>query len=198
MLVIGMAMSLTACTSDDPSKGGFFGGLIGLGSGAYEGRVDAEKAELEAEEVRYQGEVDGRNRLDRSLTERRAQAAELGDRLASLREDVDGLDAEITALQEEENVTVEQVEQAEADVATLLDDIDRIEQERAVADEARALGADAGPDVDPAEFGEPPREQISDLRTYIDKLQAAVDALKQVRDGRSIEAGAGTVETSGR
>ncbi|MGI9421247.1 MAG: hypothetical protein ACR2RA_25755 [Geminicoccaceae bacterium] len=189
MLMAGAAALLTGCATDDPNQGGLFGGLIGLGSGAYQERVVTEEAALDAEEARYQGELDSQAHLDLSLTERRAQAAELGDQLASLRAEVDVLDAEIAVLQDEESVTVEQVERAEADVATLLDDIDRIEQDRTAIEEARAIGADAGPDADPSEFGEPPREQVSELRAYINKLQEAVDALKSARERRTQAAG---------
>ena len=182
------AFLLTACTTDDPKSGGFFGGLFGLGSGAYEERVVEEKAALQAEKVRYRKEADGNERLDQTLEKRRAEASGLERQVASLEEEMNGLDAEIAALQREETVTREDVEKAEADVASLLDDIDRIETEQNVTDQARALGADANPDTDPAAFGEPPSERVSDLRAYIDKLQEAVDALKSARAKRAGEA----------
>ncbi len=180
-LCLNAALLLSGCTTDDPKKGGFFGGLFGLGSGAYATRVDDEKAALKAKEARYREEVAGREKLGRALEARRSRALDLRRQVASLRVDIEGLDAEIEKLRRERTVTRDEVEQAEANVALLLDDIDRIETEREVLEQAKALGAEADQDTDPAEFGEPPREQVSDLRAYINKLQEAVDGLKSAR-----------------
>lgn len=182
------ATLLAGCTTDDPNEGGLFGGLIGLGSGAYETRVADETAALRADEIRYQEEIDGNKNLDRALRKRHAEASDLERQLTSLRQELDGLDTEILALQRDETITQDEVEQAEAGVALLLNDIDRIEAEREAHEQAKTLGADAAPDTDPAEFGEPPREQVSELRAYIIELQQAVDALKSTREKRAGEA----------
>ncbi|MGI9500470.1 MAG: hypothetical protein ACR2P3_10550 [Geminicoccaceae bacterium] len=184
---IAIASLLAGCTTDDPRKGGLLGGLIGLGGGAYQERVVDEKAALEVQEGRYQQEVEGNERLDQSLAARRALAQELEHEVAWLEREMDGLDAEIAALQREESTTRDDVEKVETNVASLLDDLDRIETEREAHEQAKALGADADQDTDPAIFGEPPREQVSDLRAYIIKLQAAVDALKSTREKRAVE-----------
>lgn len=178
---------LAGCATDDPNRGGFFGGLIGLGSGAYEARVADETAALRAEEVRYREEIDGNEQLDQALRERHVEASDLKRQLTSLRQEIDELDIEITALQREETTTQNEVAQAEADVVTLLDDIDRIEAEQEAHEQAIALGADADQGEDPAEFGEPSREQVSDLRAYIIELQAAVDALKSARERQAAD-----------
>lgn len=188
ILGIATALLLVGCTKDDPNKGGLLGGMFGLGSGAYEKRVVDETAALKAEEARYQEQLESNEQLDRSLRTGREHAADLEREVASLRQDIYGLDAEIAALQSEESVTKDEVEKAQADVASLLDEIDRIEAERKAHEQAKALGADADQDTDPAAFGEPPREQVSDLRAYIIKLQEAVDALKSAREKRSGEA----------
>ncbi len=185
ILCVNAGLMLTGCANDDPRKGGFFGGLFGLGSGAYAERVDDEKTALKAEQVRYREEVAGRESLDQVLEKRRAEAADLKGQVASLRESVESLDAEIERLQREQSVTRDEVDQAEADVALFIDDIDRIETEREALEQAKALGADADQDTDPLEFGEPPREQVSDLRAYIIKLQEAVEALKAARAERA-------------
>ena len=184
------ALLLAGCTTDDPDKGGLFGGLIGIGSGAYEERVADQTAALKTEEIRYKSEVDGNRELDRALRERRSQASDLQRQLASLRQQVDGLDVEIEALRREGTVTGDEVEKAESNVASILDEIDRIESEQVVHEKAKALGADGDPDTDPAEFGEPPSEQVSDLRAYIIELQEAVDALKSARERHAGEADA--------
>ncbi|MGI9485567.1 MAG: hypothetical protein ACR2RF_06745 [Geminicoccaceae bacterium] len=188
VLCLNTGLLLTGCATDDPRKGGFFGGLFGLGSGAYAARVDGEKAELRAEEARYQEEFEGREILDQTLEERRAEAFDLKGRVASLREGVEDLDAEIERLEREKTFTQDEVDAAEAGVALLVDDIDRIEAEQEMLEQAKALGADADQDADPLEFGEPPREQVSDLRAYIIKLQEALDGLKSARERQAGEA----------
>ncbi|MEM9629647.1 MAG: hypothetical protein AAGA21_25740, partial [Pseudomonadota bacterium] len=102
--------------------------------------------------------------------------------VVTLRAELDDLDAEIEALQGEEALARDDVARAEADVASLLENIDRLEAQQAANEEAKALGADAGPDADPAEFGEPASDaEVSELRAYIEKLRQAVDALKETR-----------------
>lgn len=187
---IALALLLAGCASDDPKQGGFFGGLIGLGSGAYEDRVDQESAALNAEQVRYQEGIDDQDRLDGAVKERRAQADRLEREIAALGADIGDLDAEIAAMRRDEAVTLDDVTAAEAKVAALVDEIDRVQKEQAAHEQAKALGADADRDTDPAQFGEPSADQVSDLRAYINKLQDALEALKAARD-RRLEEGAG-------
>ena len=194
-ICLSVGLLLAGCTTDDPRKGGLFGGLFGLGSGAYAERVAGEKAALRAEEARYQEEAGSSERLGEIVDGRRVQAADLKRQVASLRQDIEGLDAEIDALQRERTVTQDEVAAAEANVAALLGDVDRIETEQEAIEQAKALGADADEDTDPAQFGEPPREQVSDLRAYIIKLQEAVDGLKQARERRATEEQASTPES---
>ncbi len=185
---LGIAAALAACTTDDPREGGLVGGLVGLGSGTYERRIVEETEALETEKLRHRDEAEAHAMLSRDRSERRELAAELELELSALHEQVDKLDVEIAALRRREAVTQDDVAKAEADVAALLDDIDRIEAERDADERARALGADAGRESDPAAFGEPPKEQVSDLRAYIDRLQKAIDALKETRERHAGEA----------
>ena len=187
---------LVGCATDDPREGGFLGGLVGLGSGAYQGRVVDETAVLQAERIRYQKETDGRTNLEDTLMQRQSYALDVERELVTLREEIDDIDAEIAVIESEEVVTRDEVEKVKAAVASLLDDIERIKAEQAAEEQAKALGADAGQDADPAKFGEPPVEQVSDLRAYINKLQAAVDALKATRDRRMKDALAGSIKAA--
>ena len=187
---------LAGCTNDDPREGGLIGGLVGLGSGAYQERVADEKAALQAERIRYEKEADGKIALEETFMQRQSHALDVERELVALREEIDIIDAEIATIESEEAVTRDEVEKVKADVATILDDIERIRAEQAAQERAKALGADAGPEADPAEFGEPPVEQVSDLRAYIDKLQAAVDDLKATRNRRMSEASTRSIETA--
>ncbi|MGI9510614.1 MAG: hypothetical protein ACR2QJ_14835 [Geminicoccaceae bacterium] len=189
------ALLVAGCTNDDPKEGGLLGGLVGLGSGSYDKRIDDETATLQAETVRYQQQIESNEQLDQSLREGREHASDLQLEVVSLEVEMDGLDAEIVTLQDEESLTEEVVEKAKADVASLRHRIDRIEAEQKAHEEAKALGADADPETDPAAFGEPPRDQVTDLRAYINKLQAAVDALKHTREQRSKETKLDRAET---
>ncbi len=188
ILAISTALLLTACVSDDPRQGGFFGGLAGLGSGTYEQRVADEEAALKLEKVRHQEEVDDGAKLDNVIGNRESQALDMEREILLLREDIDSLDTEIEVLLHERIIAQDDVVRAEADVAALLDEIERIEAEQVTNEQARALGADAGSDTDPAAFGEPSREEVSELRAYINKLQEAVDALKATRARQAAEA----------
>ena len=187
---------LAGCSSNDPREGGLLGGLVGLGSGAYQERVVDEKAALQAERVRYQDETEGKAQLEDTLMHRQSHALDMERELVLLRAEIDAIDAEIAAIEKEKVVTRDKVEEVKAAVAILLDDIDRIKAEQAAQEQAKVLGADAGPEADPAEFGEPPLEQVSDLRAYINKLQAAVDALKATRDRRMKEASARSIRSA--
>lgn len=184
---------LAGCTTDDPREGGLLGGLVGLGSGTYQERVIDEKAALQAERVRFEEETDGKIALEDTLMQRRSYALDVERELVTLREEIDAIDAEIATIESEEVITRDEVDKVKAAVADLLDDIDRIKAEQAAQERAKALGADAGPEADPAEFGEPSVEQMSDLRAYINKLQAAVDALKATRDRRMRAASARSI-----
>jgi hypothetical protein len=181
-LVIGAGLLLAACASDDPRQGGFFGGLIGLSKGTYDERVASETKALEFERARHQEELDDGEQLDGVIRERESYALDIEREVVALRAELGDLDAEIEALQGEQSLTLDDVARAEADVASIIDGIERLEAEQAASETAKALGADAGPDADPAEFGEPERSaDVGELRAYIDKLQAAVDALKETR-----------------
>ena len=181
-LVIGAGLPLTACVSDDPRQGGFFGGLIGLGSGTYDERVAKETEALEREQARHQEELDDGEQLNDVIRSRESYALDVEREVVALRTELEDLDAEIEVLLHDRVIAEDDVARAEADVASLLDDINQLESEQVVSEQARALGADAGPDADPAEFGEPARDaEVNELRAYIDKLQQAVDALKATR-----------------
>jgi chromosome segregation ATPase len=184
----GIALIVGGCAADDPGKGGFFGGLIGLGSGSYERRAADRTEAWKAEEARYQEELASKNELDGALRDRRTRAVYLERQVAMLQQHIDELNAEIDSLETEEHVTSEEIEQAEAGVASLLKDIDELEEEKAAQEQARSLGAEADSETDPAQFGEPPPEKVSEMRAYITRLQEAVDELKTARDRHAREA----------
>jgi len=90
LIIMAMAASLTACVTDDPSKGGFFGGLGGLVSGNYKNDQDARQARLDALKQR-QAEAEKENKELRALLETREEAAQ------RLTAEVKGMESDLTA-----------------------------------------------------------------------------------------------------
>ncbi|MCW5744967.1 MAG: hypothetical protein KIT36_02045 [Alphaproteobacteria bacterium] len=54
ILVVALVLGAAACTNDDPSRGGFFGGVSGLSSGTYDRQTQARRDTLAAEQQRNQ------------------------------------------------------------------------------------------------------------------------------------------------
>jgi chromosome segregation ATPase len=52
ILVAAALLGASACTDDDPSRGGFFGGVSGLSSGKYERQTQERRDTLSAEQQR--------------------------------------------------------------------------------------------------------------------------------------------------
>ena len=177
-----MILTISSCTSDDPSKGGLFGGLAGLGSGAYEQRVVDRTAALKAEEKRYQDAVAAKDTLDGRLEERREHAVFLRRQASLLENEIKTLQVEIETLQTEEKATNDQIASEEADVASILDDIDQVRSEQEVKNQAAWLEAETEQVVEERARDDESKKEVSELRAYILELQAAVEALKTVRD----------------
>ncbi len=54
ILAVAAILGIAACTNDDPGRGGFFGGVSGLGSGTYDRQTQQRRDELSAEQQRNQ------------------------------------------------------------------------------------------------------------------------------------------------
>ncbi len=186
--VVSMMLLVGGCTSDDPSKGGFFGGLAGLGSGSYEQRIADRTASWNADERRYQEEVVSKNDLDATVRERHYQVTDLELQVAELKGDIATLNADIETLQAEKTVTSGDLAKAENTIASLRDDIVALRalqaaQERAAVSAAEAVDSESGANVDGGLEG----EDTIELRAYITELDKALEALKSVRARRAGE-----------
>jgi DNA repair exonuclease SbcCD ATPase subunit len=84
-------MSLAACTSDDPSRGGFFGGVGGLSSGTYERQTQARRDALAAEQQRNQ-------QLQADAARASAQRQQSANERAALQRQNAALNSEIARL----------------------------------------------------------------------------------------------------
>lgn len=101
LIIIVLAISSPAfAESDNPREGGFFGGLSGINSGAYDSRVQQRKDELSRQENINQELKGKQNALDKEtkaaeieLADEQQRVNDLDEDLASLESDVNNLNA---------------------------------------------------------------------------------------------------------
>jgi len=117
-------------TTDDPSKGGFFGGMHGLSSGAYERRTQEREArlqqlrdaqaDLEAEHAALEDDVD----------QGRARIARQERKLERLRGEVDALVDNVERIRIGSSTERARMEERRRRLAQLESDLQRLERER--------------------------------------------------------------------
>lgn len=99
VIIIVSVVSLTACAvSQDPSQGGFMGGLVGLSSGTYETRVQQRQDELNRQQNVNQVLREQSKALE---SEARARDFELSlekERLAKMEGDLSRLESDVNHL----------------------------------------------------------------------------------------------------
>lgn len=91
LFVAAALLGLAACTNDDPSRGGFFGGVSGLSSGTYERQTQARRDTLSAEQQRNQ-------QLQTDAARTGAQRQQVASERAALERQNAALGAEINRL----------------------------------------------------------------------------------------------------
>lgn len=110
LLVIGSVCLVAGCVStDDPKEGGFFGGVQGLSSGAYERRAQEREDNL-AKMRAMQNELQHESSiLDTQKQQRQQLLNEEKKKLASLNTDVKALERKLAAMSKEEGVSSQRV-----------------------------------------------------------------------------------------
>lgn len=99
LIIIVLAVSSTAfAESDNPREGGFFGGLIGLKSGAYDSRVQQRKDELSRQESINQDLKEKQNALEKEAKASEIELADEQQRLDDLDEDLASLESDVNNL----------------------------------------------------------------------------------------------------
>jgi chromosome segregation ATPase len=92
ILVAAVLLGASACTDDDPSRGGFFGGVSGLSSGKYDRQTQERRDTLSAEQQRNRQlhadaarASDDRRRVASERASLQRQNAALNSEIARLR-----------------------------------------------------------------------------------------------------------------
>jgi chromosome segregation ATPase len=100
MLLIVSATLLNACaTSNDPRKGGFFGGLSGINSGAYDERVQQRQDELNRQQNVNRDLKDTSKSLESEVQAKSTELASEQQRMTELDANLLKLDAEVGKLE---------------------------------------------------------------------------------------------------
>jgi chromosome segregation ATPase len=98
LVVIVSAVALTACVSNDPRKGGFFGGLSGINSGAYDARIQQRGEELNRQEHINQSLQDQSKALDTEAQAWEAEVASEHERLDEMNDNLSNLESDVNDL----------------------------------------------------------------------------------------------------
>lgn len=119
--VICAGLSVGACVTDDPAKGGFLGGVGGLSSGAYDRRVQERQQTLDNEKDRNLSLQRTRDDLRRQEAALAAERAELTTKMNNLDQDLKRLGDRLGSAQQSRRLAPE----TSAKIQTELDQIKR-------------------------------------------------------------------------
>lgn len=98
IFVLLAVTSTASAASDNPREGGFFGGLSGINSGAYDARVQQRKDELSRQETINQDLKEKQNVLDKEAKAAEIELAEEQQRVNDLDEDLASLESDVNEL----------------------------------------------------------------------------------------------------
>ncbi len=159
LICIIFSVTLTACaTTDDPRKGGFFGGIGGLSSGAYETRVQQRQDELNR-----QKNISDELKQESSSLENEARAKE--SELATEQKRLADMEEKLSALQADVDKLKARSEKQKNDIAKIKQKIKkarkRLSDQQAALDELDRAG---GPAADPDRYKvlEKERDKLAD------------------------------------
>ena len=118
--VAGLGIGLSGCaSSSDPREGGFFGGVRGLQSGAYEERVQDREARLERLRAMQQDLDAKQTKLEKEKAGLKKEVALERQRLASLQQNVAGLQQELNTYQADDAQKKQQIQELQARLTDL-------------------------------------------------------------------------------
>lgn len=139
LIIIVLAASSTAfAASDNPREGGFFGGLFGINSGAYDARVQQRKDELSRQE-----NINRDLKEKQDVLEKEAKAAEF--ELAEEQQRVNDLDEDLASLESDVNTLNVKSAKQKAELATIKRKIkDKRQRIKSLQSELKALEQSGG------------------------------------------------------
>ena len=125
LTTVSLLAALGGCASapTDPREGGLIGGISGLQTGAYEGRVREREDRLEQLRATQRALDDERSMLDELHSERMRVVAEERSQLMLLESDMAGLDSQVAQLARQQGWQDQRVRALRDRVAELRKDI---------------------------------------------------------------------------
>lgn len=127
-LIIGL-MGGCATMTDDPAEGGLLGGLYGLGTGAYEERLDKSEAQLQEVRQLQQHAGQEQQRLKALKAQKQRQQDELELEVAHLEQETQLLSKQVaqiksknTAVDRKKAQIIQRIQQVNANLAQLKQD----------------------------------------------------------------------------
>ncbi len=137
-LLLG-ALTLSGCASvcDDPTQGGFFGGLCGIRSGTYQADTQARQNELDQLQLQQQNLEDEKDRLSAAQQDAEAQVARLQGQIDQLERSIQTLGRDIDGLSATAAADDQRIGQLRAELGRLRSEIEQLENQPADQPELR-------------------------------------------------------------
>lgn len=157
LALFAAALVVAGCTTSDPGRGGFFGGVGGLVSGSYDRRVQTYQSHLTQEQVRRQSLE---RQAEHLASARAATAADLAEAEARL----NALDRDMAALYRRLDEAEAERRASEDEILRLRRELDDLEGQIRLAESNPVMGATAK------------RAELDRLRARKQALEDALDA----------------------
>jgi len=176
LTIIFLVGFLTACAiSNDPRKGGFIDGVVGISSGSYDARLQAKNRELERRQNVNQQLIEDSKTLDRQARQRENELVSERQRLNRMQGDLSRLETDVNRLQAK-------TRKQKSDIASLKGKIS-VHRKRLKSQETalKELERSGGRDTDPERYLalEQERNRLSkEYRQLLEYSHALVNAAK--------------------
>lgn len=169
-LVILSIVLLTGCaTTDDPREGGFFGGVHGISSGAYERRAQEREENLaKMRAVQKDLEAETAN-LDEQRSQRQMVLNQEKSKLATLNKDVKALDAKLATLSKKQGVSDKRVTDLQSRLSVLKGQLSNQKTTLDALEGSGTAGADALEGSGTGALGDTRRQQLEAQRLELQK-----------------------------
>jgi len=127
-------LGLAACTDDDPSRGGFFGGVSGLTSGKYERQTQARRDTLSGEQQRNQELQSDAARAGAQRQQVASERAALQRQNAALSSDISRLRGKLSSAEASRGQNVAELRRLSGDLDALQASGNQVNNDPTLAD----------------------------------------------------------------